>query len=124
MPRKLKTFVTTLGFYELAIAAPTMKAALAAWGLERNAFQHGFAKQTDDPKIIAAAEAVPGSGTPPADRQHRPVQGTGRSAESDGGGHDGGEDSDAEAGKARQASEAQAYAGDQSQAARIGDRSG
>src|SRR5215469_11748243 len=61
MPRKLKTFVTNLGFFELAVAAPTMKAALQAWGLERNAFHHGFARQTDDPKIIAAAEAKPGS---------------------------------------------------------------
>jgi hypothetical protein len=61
MPRALKTFVTTLGFFELAVAAPSMKAALKAWGLERNAFQHGFARQTDDPKIIAAAEANPGS---------------------------------------------------------------
>lgn len=61
MPRALKTFITTLGFFELAVAAPTMKAALQAWGLERNAFKHGFARQTDDPKIIAAAEAKPGS---------------------------------------------------------------
>ena len=61
MPRKLKTFVTNLGFFELAVAAPTMKAALEAWGLGQNAFKHGFAKQTDDPKIIAAAEAVPGA---------------------------------------------------------------
>jgi colicin import membrane protein len=61
MPRKLKTFVTNLGFFELAVAAPTMKAALEAWGLGHNAFKHGFAKQTDDPKIIAAAEAVPGA---------------------------------------------------------------
>jgi colicin import membrane protein len=61
MPRTLKTFVTNLGFFELAIAAPTMKAALAAWGLRQNAFKHGFARQTDDPKIIAAAEAVPGA---------------------------------------------------------------
>src|SRR5215472_14518971 len=61
MQRKLKTFITNLGFFELAVAAPTMKAALKAWGLERNAFQHGFARQTDDPKIIAAAEAKPGS---------------------------------------------------------------
>lgn len=60
MPRKLKTFITNLGFYELAIAVPTMKAALAAWGLEHNAFKHGFARQTDDPKIIAATEAMPG----------------------------------------------------------------
>jgi hypothetical protein len=61
MPRALKTFITNLGFFELAVAALTMKAALKAWGLERNAFQHGFAKQTDDPKIIAAAEANPGA---------------------------------------------------------------
>ena len=61
MARKLKTFITNLGFFELAVAASTMKAALDAWGLGQNAFKHGFAKQTDDPKIIAAAEAVPGT---------------------------------------------------------------
>jgi colicin import membrane protein len=60
MPRALKTFVTNLGFFELAIAAPSIKAALEAWGMGHNAFQHGFAKQTDDPKIIAAATAQPG----------------------------------------------------------------
>ena len=61
MPRKLKTFITNLGFFELAVASPSMKAALAAWGLAHNAFRHGFAKETDDPKIIAAAEAAPGT---------------------------------------------------------------
>jgi len=61
MPRKLKTFVTTLGFFELAVAAPSMKAALDAWGSGQNAFKHGFAQLTSDPKIIAAAEAVPGT---------------------------------------------------------------
>jgi len=61
MPRKLKTYITNLGFFELAIAAPSMKAALEAWGLEHNAFKHGFAKQTDDPRIVAAAEAAPGT---------------------------------------------------------------
>jgi hypothetical protein len=61
MPQKLKTFITNLGFFELAVAAPTMKAALAAWGLEHNAFKRGFARETDDPKIIAAAEAMPGT---------------------------------------------------------------
>jgi len=60
MPRALKTFITNLGFFQLAIAAPSMKAALEAWGMGHNAFQHGFAKQTDDPKIIAAATAQPG----------------------------------------------------------------
>jgi hypothetical protein len=61
MPRKLKTFVTNLGFFELAVATPTMKAALEAWGLGQKAFKHGFAEQTSDPKIIAAAEAAPGA---------------------------------------------------------------
>ena len=60
MPRALKIHVTKLGFFELAIAAPSMKAALEAWGMNHNAFQHGFAKQTDDPKIIAATTAQPG----------------------------------------------------------------
>jgi colicin import membrane protein len=60
MPRKLKTYTTNLGFFELAIAAPSMKAALEAWGMTHNAFQHGFAKQTDDPALIAQTNAKPG----------------------------------------------------------------
>ncbi len=38
MARKLKTFQTSLGFYDLAIAAPSMKAALEAWGAGSNLF--------------------------------------------------------------------------------------
>ena len=60
MPAKLKTFQTSLGFFDLAIAAPSMKAALAAWGSEANLFHQGFAKQADDPAIIAATMAKPG----------------------------------------------------------------
>ena len=60
MARKLKTFITNIGFFELALAAPSMKAALEAWGMGHNAFQHGFAKQTDDSKIVAATMANPG----------------------------------------------------------------
>jgi len=60
VPRALKTYITNLGFFELAIAAPSMKAALEAWGMSHNAFQQGFAKQTQDPKIIAATLAQPG----------------------------------------------------------------
>jgi colicin import membrane protein len=60
MPRKLKTFITNIGLFELALAAPSMKAALEAWGMGHNAFQHGFAKQSDDPKIVAATMASPG----------------------------------------------------------------
>jgi hypothetical protein len=32
MARKLKTYQTSLGFFDLAMAAPSMKAALEAWG--------------------------------------------------------------------------------------------
>jgi len=60
MPRKLKTFVTSVGFFDLAIAAPSMKAALDAWGFKNNAFHQGFASETNDAKIIAAAMAQPG----------------------------------------------------------------
>jgi len=61
MPRKLKTFVTESGFFELAVAAPSMKAALKDWGIEVNLFQQGLARQTDDPAIVTVAEAAPGT---------------------------------------------------------------
>jgi hypothetical protein len=32
MPRKLKSYQISVGFFDLAIVAPSMKAALAAWG--------------------------------------------------------------------------------------------
>jgi len=60
MSRKLKTFVTESGFFELAVAAPSMKAALRDWGIDVNLFQQGLARETDDAAIVAAAEAVPG----------------------------------------------------------------
>jgi colicin import membrane protein len=60
MARKLKTYQTSLGFFDLAIAAPSMKAALQAWGSKTNLFHQGFAKETDDPAIVAATVAKPG----------------------------------------------------------------
>jgi colicin import membrane protein len=60
MARKLKTYQTSVGFFDLAIAAPSMAAALRAWGSETNLFQQGFAKETDDPAIVAATLAKPG----------------------------------------------------------------
>jgi hypothetical protein len=57
---KLKTYVAPSGFYELAVAAPSMKAALRAWGMTHNAFAHGGAAATTDPAIVAAATAQPG----------------------------------------------------------------
>src|SRR6185369_12556616 len=60
MVRKLKTYQTSLGFFDLAIAAPSMKAALEAWGADSNLFHQGAAKESDDPDVIAAAMAKPG----------------------------------------------------------------
>jgi colicin import membrane protein len=60
MARKLKTYITNLGFFELALAAPSMKAALEAWGMGHNIFHQGFARETHDAKIVAAAMAKPG----------------------------------------------------------------
>ncbi|WP_346347921.1 cell envelope biogenesis protein TolA [Bradyrhizobium sp. 159] len=61
MARKLKTFQTSLGFYDLAIAAPSMKAALEAWGAGSNLFHQGVAKETDDPAVVAATMSKPGA---------------------------------------------------------------
>jgi hypothetical protein len=60
MARKLKTYQTSLGFFDLAIAAPSMKAALEAWGADSNLFHQGAAKESGDPDVIAAAMAKPG----------------------------------------------------------------
>lgn len=60
MARKLKTFITAIGFYDLAIAAPSMKAALEAWGSRQNLFHEGLAWETDDPAIAAATLEKPG----------------------------------------------------------------
>jgi colicin import membrane protein len=60
MPRKLKVYQTSLGFYDLAVAAPSMAAALRAWGSSENLFQQGFAKESEDTAVIAAAMAQPG----------------------------------------------------------------
>jgi len=60
MPRKLKTYLTSQGFYDLAIAAPSMKAALEAWGASSNLFHQGFAKEAGDDDVIAATMEKPG----------------------------------------------------------------
>jgi hypothetical protein len=60
MAKKLKTYQTSLGFFEQAIAAPSMKAALEAWGADSNLFHQGAAKESQDPDVIAATMAKPG----------------------------------------------------------------
>ena len=53
MARKLKTFTTSGGFFDLAVAAPSMKAALEAWGAESNLFHQGFAKLSAPTRLSA-----------------------------------------------------------------------
>jgi hypothetical protein len=60
MLRRLKTYQTSQGFYDLAIAAPSMKAALEAWGTTRNLFHQGYAKESEDSEAIAATMSKPG----------------------------------------------------------------
>jgi colicin import membrane protein len=60
MARRLKTYQTSSGFFDLAVAAPSMKAAADAWGSRTNVFKQGFATETHDPAIVAATMAKPG----------------------------------------------------------------
>ena len=60
-PCPVLTYQTPLGFYDLAIAAPSMKAALEAWGAGGELFHQGFAKETDDPDVVAATMKVFGN---------------------------------------------------------------
>ena len=52
---KIKVFTANLGFYETAVAARSQKMALAHWGVTRDLFREGSAKETHDPKAVAAA---------------------------------------------------------------------
>ncbi|HEX2590508.1 MAG TPA: cell envelope biogenesis protein TolA [Rhizomicrobium sp.] len=58
---KLKTFITTSGFFDLAVAAPSMKAALDIWGSRSNLFHTGLARETDDREIVKATMEKPGT---------------------------------------------------------------
>jgi hypothetical protein len=60
MAKKLKTYQTSLGFFDLALAAPSMKAALEAWGADSNLFHQGAARESKDPEVIAATMSKPG----------------------------------------------------------------
>jgi len=60
MAKKLKTYQTSMGFFDLAIAAPSMKTALEAWGAKSNLFHQGVAKESSDPDAIAATMSKPG----------------------------------------------------------------
>lgn len=60
MARALKVFKTHIGFYDLVVSAPSMKAAAAAWNVTPRIFTHGLAAVTSDPDAVGAAMAHPG----------------------------------------------------------------
>jgi colicin import membrane protein len=53
----LKVYQTSQGFYDRAVAARLMKAAIEARGAASNLFHEWFAKEANEPKVIAAATA-------------------------------------------------------------------
>lgn len=63
MPRtpKLNVYRTAIGFHDAYVAAPSQKAALAAWGSDKDLFARGVAEKVDDPRLAEAALASPGT---------------------------------------------------------------
>ena len=59
MPR-LKVYRTAIGFHDAYVAAPSQKAALAAWGVDKNLFARGAAEVVDDPALTREPLARPG----------------------------------------------------------------
>ena len=58
--KKLKVYRTPIGFHDAYVAAPSMKAALEAWGSSTNLFSQGAAEVVTDPKLTKAPLARPG----------------------------------------------------------------
>ena len=59
-PQKLKVFRTPIGFHDAYVAAPSQKAAIEAWGSDRDLFSRGEAELVTDPVLTAEPLASPG----------------------------------------------------------------
>lgn len=57
---RLKVFRSPAGFHDAYVAAPSRKAALAAWGADADLFARGVAEEVTDPALMAAPLAKPG----------------------------------------------------------------
>ncbi|MDB5688589.1 MAG: hypothetical protein JWL91_465 [Sphingomonas bacterium] len=62
MPRatKLKVFRTPIGFHDAYVAASSQKAAMEAWGSDKDLFARGEAELVTDAALTAAPLAQPG----------------------------------------------------------------
>ena len=58
---KLKVYRTAAGFHDAYVAAPSQKAALAAWGSDHDLFARGIAELVTDPDLAAEPLASPGT---------------------------------------------------------------
>lgn len=58
--QKLKVYRTVAGFNDAYVAAPSQKAALEAWGSDRDLFARGIAELVTDPALTAEPLASPG----------------------------------------------------------------
>lgn len=56
----MKVYRTSIGFHDAYVAAPSQKAALDAWGSDKNLFARGVAEIVTDPKLVKDALARPG----------------------------------------------------------------
>lgn len=61
MPPRLKVYATRIGFHDVIVAAPSQKAALAAWDVRENLFANDAASVAEDPAAVEAALAAPGT---------------------------------------------------------------
>jgi hypothetical protein len=57
---RLKVFRVPIGFHDAYVAAPSQKAAIEAWGSDRDVFARGEAELVTDPKLTAEPLARPG----------------------------------------------------------------
>nr|WP_231708440.1 hypothetical protein [Sphingomonas populi] len=58
--QKLKVYRTPIGFHDAYVAAPSQKAALAAWGSDHDLFARGIAELVEDPDLTREPLAKPG----------------------------------------------------------------
>lgn len=56
----LKVYRTAIGFHDAYVAAPSQKAALEAWGTDKNLFARGVADVVTDAALTAEPLAAPG----------------------------------------------------------------
>lgn len=58
---RLKVFRTAIGFHDAYVAAPSRKAALSAWGTDKDLFARGAAEEVTDPALMAEPLSAPGT---------------------------------------------------------------